>query len=110
LLVRTNFVIGYLLMNNNTDDIIANLRNNFRRIIHLYEIKKEENRGLKLQLEELKKQISSFTSENEELKTKYDNTNLAKAFSEASGSNHDAKIKVNRILREIDKCIALLNN
>jgi hypothetical protein len=93
-------------MNNNTDDIIAKLRSNFRKIIHLYELKKE----LKIQVEELKKHLSSFTLVNEELKNKYDNTNLAKAFSESSGSNHDAKIKVNRILREIDKCIALLNN
>ncbi len=76
----------------------------------MYELKKEENRELKLQVEDLKKQLSVNTSENEELKTKYNNTNLAKAFTEASGSNHDAKIKVNRILREIDKCIALLNN
>jgi hypothetical protein len=97
-------------MNNNTDDIIAKLRSNFRKIIHLYELKKEENKELKIQVEELKKHLSSFTLVNEELKNKYDNTNLAKAFSESSGSNHDAKIKVNRILREIDKCIALLNN
>ncbi len=93
-----------------TDDIIARLRNNFRRIIHLYESKKEENRELKLQLEDLKKQLAMLSSENEELKTKYNNTSLARAFTDASGSNHDAKIKVNRILREIDKCIALLNN
>ena len=34
---------------------------------------------------------------------------MTKAFIDAAGSNHDAKIKVNRIVREIDKCIALLN-
>jgi predicted RNase H-like nuclease (RuvC/YqgF family) len=97
-------------MNNHTDDIISRLRNNFRRIIHQYELKKEEIRTLKLRIDELERQLSSITHENEELKNKYENTSIAKAFSDASGSNHDAKIKVNRIVREIDKCIALLNN
>jgi hypothetical protein len=54
-------------MNNNTDDIIAKLRSNFRKIIHLYELKKEENKELKIQVEELKKHLSSFTLVNEEL-------------------------------------------
>ena len=47
--------------------------------------------------------------ENEELKLKYNNVELAKAITDASGNNHDAKIKMNRIVREIEKCIALLN-
>jgi hypothetical protein len=97
-------------MNNNSDDIIVRLRNNFKRIIHQYEAKKDENRTLQLQIDDLEKLVSSLKMENQELKTRYDNTSIAKAFSDASGSSHDAKIKVNRIVREIDKCIALLNN
>jgi hypothetical protein len=34
---------------------------------------------------------------------------LAKAIALTDDTSHDAKIKVNRIVREIDKCIALLN-
>jgi hypothetical protein len=96
-------------MNNNHDDIIATLRNNFKQIITLYEKKKEENLSLKTENEDLKKQISDYKKQNEELKLTENNTNLASAFIEASGSNHNAKIQVNRIVREIDKCIALLN-
>jgi chromosome segregation ATPase len=97
-------------MNNKTDDSIARLRNNFKKIIHQYEAKKEEARNLKLQIETLEQQISSLKEENREFKSKYESTSITKAFIDASGSNHDAKIKVNRIVREIDKCIALLNN
>ena len=96
-------------MNTDHDDIVATLRNNFKSIIALYEKKKEENLNLKTENEELKKQISSYKKENEDLHYKENNTNLASAFIEASGSNHNAKIQVNRIVREIDKCIALLN-
>ncbi len=96
-------------MINKSDDIIASLRNNLKQIINLYENQKEENKILKQKNSELINQISLLIKEKETLKNKNDNTDLKNAFIEASGSNHEAKIKVNRIVREIDKCIALLN-
>lgn len=96
-------------MPDKSDDIVVSLRNNLKRIINLYEKQKEENRKLEQKHTELVNQISSLTKINEELKIKNNNTDLTNAFIAASGSNHDAKIKVNRIVREIDKCIALLN-
>ena len=96
-------------MINNSNDIVASLRNNLKQIINLYEKQKEENKKINQINSELNHKISLLTKENEELKIKGTNTNMTKAFIDAAGSNHDAKIKVNRIVREIDKCIALLN-
>lgn len=96
-------------MINISDDIIASLRNNLKQIINLYENQKEEDKKLKQRNSELADQIALLSKENEELKIKGTNTDMTTAFITASGTNHDAKIKVNRIVREIDKCIALLN-
>ena len=96
-------------MQNKSDDILAALRNSLKRIINLYEAKKEENRLLQKKNDELRMQIESLELQKKDLQTNNNNTNLANAFIAGSGSNHDAKIKVNRIVREIDKCIALLN-
>ncbi len=96
-------------MINKSDDIIASLRNNLKQIINLYENQKEEDKKLKQRNSELADQITKLSKENEELKIKGTNTDMTTAFIAASGTNHDAKIKVNRIVREIDKCIALLN-
>jgi hypothetical protein len=96
-------------MQNKSDDIIASLRNNLKRIIQLYEIQKEENKILRQKNEELSKKINQLQLNKNDLLINSNNTNLVKAFAEASGSNHDAKIRVNRMVREIDKCIALLN-
>jgi cell division septum initiation protein DivIVA len=96
-------------MQNSSDDIIASLRNNLKRIINLYEGQKEENRVLQEHNKDLQQKIDTLELKKKELIEKSNNTNLAQAFIEASGSNHNAKIKVNRIVREIDKCIALLN-
>ena len=96
-------------MQNSSDDIIASLRNNLKKIIQLYEGKKAENLELQERTEALNLRISELELKNKELIEKSNNTNLTQAFIHASGSNHDAKIKVNRMVREIDKCIALLN-
>jgi len=96
-------------MSDFNSDIIADLRNNIKKIIGFYEAQKIKNKDLIVRNEELSKNLMIVKKENEELKLKYNNTELAKAITDSSGNNHDAKIKVNRIVREIDKCIALLN-
>lgn len=96
-------------MSSFNSDIIADLRNNIKKIISFYEAQKVKNTDLLIRNEELSKNLMILKQENEELKSKYNNADLAKAITDPSGNNHDAKIKVNRIVREIDKCIALLN-
>lgn len=96
-------------MTNNYIDILSELRGNFKKIISLYESEKISSKDLRRQNEELNKEIAQLKKENEELKIQYNNIDLANVFVSASGSTHEAKIKVNRIVREIDKCIALLN-
>ncbi len=96
-------------MKANHENIIAELRNNLKQIINLYQKKKEENQELKIENEKLKKTVFSLQKETNNFSSKFDTLQLAKTFKDASGSSHDAKIKVNRIVREIDKCIALLN-
>ncbi|MBN1598213.1 MAG: hypothetical protein JW894_07960 [Bacteroidales bacterium] len=96
-------------MSSNHDEIIAELRNNLKKIIGLYQQQKIDSSELKKKNEELIRDNELLKKENEELLNNYENKKLAVAFTGASGNNHDAKIKVNRVVREIDKCIALLN-
>jgi hypothetical protein len=45
-----------------------------------------------------------------DLEKKHENLKMAKVLSSVPGEDvHETKIQVNRIVREIDKCIALLN-
>ncbi len=60
---------------------------------------KQELKGL---VEKLEKKIIDLESENDKIK-------LSGAVIASSGNQKDAKAKVNRIVREIDNCIALLN-
>ena len=60
----------------------------------------------KLQMQE---QIRLLTLNNEELIRKQEELKFAKSLLGADEDSHSAKLKLNRIVREIDNCIALLN-
>ncbi|MDX9848417.1 MAG: hypothetical protein RBT74_15655 [Tenuifilaceae bacterium] len=89
--------------------IHTGLKAKIKELISAYEKLKEEN----LKLSEQKATLENVLQERElaflELDRKYNQQQLAKAFVASSEDAHDAKIKVNRIVREIDQCIALLN-
>jgi len=61
-----------------------------------------EKQELKELVEKLETKILDLESENNRLK-------LSGAVIASAGDQKDAKAKVNRIVREIDNCIALLN-
>lgn len=90
-------------------DIVITLKDKIKKLLSLYNNLKAENLALKKQVEESKIQLKNKDSELEFLKNKYNKLKLAKSLLASEGDSHDAKIKINRIVREIDKCIALLN-
>jgi len=69
----------------------------------------QENNHLHVREDELKQQLQERDEEVKFLKNKYNKLKLAKSISATAGDSHEAKIKINRIVREIDKCVALLN-
>lgn len=96
-------------MKNENDEIFLELRNKIKRIIHLYESEKDKNRELEREKLKLEEKINRITKENKALEIRYNNLKLARTFTASAKDAHDAKLKVNSIVREIDKCIALLN-
>lgn len=96
-------------METSNDKIIFLLRDRIIKIINLLETEKEKNRILDAEKKQLKDKILDLQKEKEDITLKYNNLKLAKKLDASFDNTHDAKIKVNSIVREIDKCIALLN-
>lgn len=96
-------------MENKDDHTIIELRTKIKKIISLFEQEKEKCRILEHKNKEYEIQINNLKQEQEKLTIQYNNLKLAKSIDASVLSNHDAKLKVNTIVREIDKCIALLN-
>jgi hypothetical protein len=92
------------------DEIFSVLRQRIKSIILLYEAQKKKNHELQNKNLELGEQIKTLENKLEDLDKKYENLKVAKVLSSVPGEGvHDTKLQVNRIVREIDKCIALLN-
>jgi hypothetical protein len=92
------------------DEIFSGLRQRIKTIISLYEAQKRKNLELQNKNMELGERIKVLENKFEDLDKKYENLKMAKVLSSLPGEGvHDTKLQVNRIVREIDKCIALLN-
>ncbi len=96
-------------MNASQVQIIEELNSRVLRILSKLEIEKEEKQSLKNNNIELQKKIEIQQTQISDLEIKYTNLKIAKSLLADNEDSHDAKIRVNRIVREIDKCIALLN-
>ena len=85
------------------------LKSKVKRIVDLYEKEIEKNSLLAREKQELVDSYRIAEIKLKDLNTKYNKLKLAKIIVASSNDLHDAKLKVNRMLREIDRCIALLN-
>jgi|SRR6056297_1107669 len=89
--------------------ILDHLKNKVQKVFNLYDRLKSENAALLKEKNELEKKLKDKESEIEFLKNKHNKLKIAKSILASTGDKHDARIKINRIVREIDNCIALLN-
>lgn len=90
-------------------NVIENLSQNTKKLMGLHNESLAENLLLKKEIKALIEKIEAEKKEKEEIMKKYESLKLAKVIAASSTESHDAKIKLNRIVREIDKCISLLN-
>ncbi|WP_321297058.1 hypothetical protein [Marinifilum fragile] len=97
------------MMDQESNEIIISLKQRIDELISLYKKSKEEKEILIHEKMEFMEKVEILSREKSELEHHYDTLKLAKTLSSNSEDSHEAKLKINRIVREIDKCIALLN-
>jgi chromosome segregation ATPase len=90
-------------------EIVGTLRSRIKELIALYEKAKAENKRILDERDQIRAQIDIQNAQINELEQKYNTLKTAKLLLAGSENGNDAKIKVKKIVREIDKCIALLN-
>jgi len=103
------FVINYQYSMIEQETIVYSLEDKFRKLVSLLDQLKDENNSLLKEKEELINAVELKDNEIKDLQGKYEHLKLAKLLVTGSEDIHSAKLKVNKIVREIDKCIALLN-
>ncbi len=89
--------------------LVRELKEKIRSLMERFEYLESQNEGLQRQIDSLSDRIRHLEKEKEELGSRYENLKLAKVLEDGPGGKAAARQRINKLLREIDKCVALLN-
>ena len=90
--------------------VLERLKGRIERIISSYESAVFENRELKEKLAASQQELETNKKTIKELTEKLEILQLTNAFKGSSQDIKEAKQRIAKIVREIDKCISLLND
>jgi hypothetical protein len=89
--------------------LLNNLKINVQQFFNEFANVENEKRALEKNVLDLKHEIELLKQEKSELSRKNEQLRLATHLLSGVDENREAKQKINKLVREIDKCIALLN-
>lgn len=91
--------------------MIEGIKDNFARIISLYEEEKQRADSLAARLAQKDESLDACKEQIAELNKQIDSLKLFSVFTSSSeGDNSVAKERIEKLIREIDKCISLLED
>ena len=88
--------------------MLANIKQKIEQLIAAYEKEKMERIRLQEALHQSQKQNEAYKLQITELEREIDNLKLTKAFMADGTDNVQAIKKIDRLMKEIDKCISLM--
>lgn len=88
---------------------LATLEARIRQLMFMYGKLKEKNSLLVQVLDKKELELQKLQHEYNELETCYTNLKQARIISITSNDVNNTKLRLSRLVREIDKCLALLN-
>ena len=89
--------------------MLEGIKTDIEKLIALYEAERSERVRLLAELQRSKADNESCRKRIEDLEQEVNNLHLSEAFGMA-GDGYAAKEKIDKLIREIDKCISLLEN
>lgn len=89
---------------------LTGLKKKIQILIQRCESFRAINAELAGRLEEAEKENELLTAKNKELKEKIDNLQMMEAFKVSAADVREARQNIGKLVKEIDRCIALLNN
>ena len=88
--------------------MIEKLREKIQELISVYETEKQERKRLESELEKTTAQNNAYKEQITELERTIDNLKLADAFKSGNADNTEARKKIDKLIKEIDRCITLM--
>jgi hypothetical protein len=92
------------------NNLISSIESKLNNLISSYQIVKSNNLSLKQENKNLLSEIDKKNNEINILKDRIKIMSISKSVDASKGDIRQTKLKINEYIREIDKCIAQLNN
>ena len=90
-------------------ELLEGIKGKIETVKVMLQEQKGQNQDLSVQNEALQREVQEKQSRIDELEERNQKLSLVKGILAESENSDEARMKINRIVREIDKCIALLN-
>ncbi len=97
-------------MTNKYDELINAFEMKLRKLISEYESLREQNVQLKTALERKQEDLMQAHQQILEVRNSYDRLRVAQNLGVTDEERVESKRRITKIVREIDKCLALLND
>ena len=94
----------------NIEDIVDTLENRISKILHKQELLKQANLKLKQELEQSQAKLKEQQDDLSSWEEKHEALKIAKAMLGSDDNKRETKLKINALIREIDRCIVQLSN
>ena len=98
-----------VVMTEEEKKLLNSFETQLRHLIYLHDELKRENAELKKLLENEKLKNEKAQAQYDELEVSYTNLKTATAISLNGSDVKETKLRLSKLVREVDKCIALLN-
>ncbi|MFW6043479.1 MAG: hypothetical protein ACOCPW_03895 [Marinilabiliaceae bacterium] len=90
--------------------MVVELGQRIDRLAELYRNARRENEMLRNEVSQLTRQLKEAVDSKAELEEQFNNVKMGKVLESTSSEDvQQTRNRINQIVREIDKCIALLN-
>lgn len=100
---------GIVVMTEKEKQLLSTFEARLRHLIYLHDELKRESTELKQLLAAKENEVRSLKEQLEQLNTDYTNLKSATAISLNGGDVKETKLRLSSLVREVDKCIALLD-
>ena len=93
----------------NVLEIVDSLQSKIDRLLSKYELLEIENKQLLDKSEKLVKEVHKQQESLKAIENNYESLKIANAIVGSKEDKHTTKLKINTLIREIDKCIVQLS-
>lgn len=103
------YILFDIRMTEEDKKLLHTFEGRLRQLLFLYEELEKENLSLRKEIDTKNTEIDELKNSWKELETKYINLKNARILSINDNDLRDTKQRLAKLVREVDKCIALLN-